>query len=456
MLPLPNEETAIRYVFRSLRRLRGRKRGEDSQDREPRLGARLLSAHRLDENAPISAVVTGSKGKGSVTILAARVLHALGHRVGTLTSPHLVSWFERIRINGRAISEADFCRILSDFVPTIDAIEASLAAHQHLSPQAIFLAVALRHFQEQGVEFAILEVGRGGRFDDVSLVRKRVAAFSPIFREHLGYLGSNLARIAWHKSGILAPGIQGISLPQRPVVRAELMREAAQVGARLHFLQGEERGRWLPSDGAGSRLWLPPYGELRLGLAGRYQVENTALALDLTQRLYAASRQQPAAPFSTGQMVQIRPALATLTWPGRFQILQENPRVILDGAIHGRSARALVASLAGHLPEPVVAILCVPRNKGFRGVYRAIAKISDQWIITETKRNRILPFPAKGLALRLASELGAQATHRHNLQDALQAAEMMSGSRGTILIIGTHSILADAAQHWRLKYDNLW
>lgn len=456
MFPITEEATAIRYVFRSLRRLRGRKRGEDSQDRDPRLGARLLSAHRLGESAAISAVITGSKGKGSVTILAARVLHALGHRVGTLTSPHLVSWFERIRVNGRAITEADFCRILSDFAPTINAIEASLEVHQHLSPQAIFLAVALRHFQEQDVEFAILEVGRGGRFDDVSLVPKRVAAFSPIFREHLGHLGPNLARIAWHKSGILAAGIQGISVPQRPVVREELTREAEQVGASLHFLQGQERGRWLPHDAAGTRLWLPPYGELEVGLAGHYQVENTALALSIAQCMHAASHHQPSVPFSTEQMEQIRPALASLSWPGRLQVLQENPHVIMDGAIHGRSAQALVASLVGRLPEPVVAILCVPKDKGFRGVYRAIARISDQWIITETKRNRILSYPPKGVALRLAGELGAHAIHCDNLHAALQSAETMDGSPGTILIVGTHSILADAALHWRLNYDNLW
>ena len=456
MFRFPDEESAIRFVFRSLRRLRGMKRGEDSTDRDLRLGAQLLTAHRLIETAPISAVITGSKGKGSVAILAARILAAIGYRVGMLTSPHLVSWFERIRVDGRAIPEANFCRILGDLSPTIDAIEANLLPRQHLSPQAIFLAVALQHFHECGVQIAILEVGRGGRFDDVALVPKQVAAFTPIFREHLGYLGRTLSRIAWHKSGILSPASFGISVPQRPVVRKALEREASQVNAPLRFLNGRDRGQHLGTNENGTRLVLHPYDELRIGLAGHHQVENTALAMAMSSQLVAAIHNQPSAPFSDAQMARIRPALASLSWPGRLQVLQDEPLVIMDGAIHGRSARALVASVKHLLRNPIISILCVPQNKGYRGVYRALAKISDQLILTETTRNRILPFPPRETALQQARQTGVKACHCINLKTALIEAQRITGQRGTILIVGTHSILADAALLWRLRYDSLW
>ena len=456
MCQFPDEEAAIRFVFRSLRRLRGIKRGEDSTDRDPRLGAQLLAAHRLIETAPISAVITGSKGKGSVAILATRILAALGYRVGMLTSPHLVSWFERIRVAGRAIPEADFYRILGDLAPTINTIEASLSPSQHLSPQAIFRAVALQHFRECDVQISILEVGRGGRFDDVALVPKQVAAFTPIFREHLSYLGRNLSRITWHKSGILSPGSFGISVPQRTVVRKGLELEASRVNAPLRFLHGRERGQHLGTDTNGTRLMLHPYGELRIGLAGLHQVENNALAMAISSQLAAAFHKQPAAPFSEAQMARIRPALAALSWPGRLQVLQDEPLVIMDGAIHGRSARALVASVKHLLRNPVVSILCVPQNKGYRGVYRALARVSDQLILTETTRNRILPFPTRESALKQASATGVNATHCINLEAALIESQRIAGKHGTILIVGTHSILADAALHWGLRYDSLW
>ena len=456
MTRFPNEEKAIRYVFRSLRRLRGMKRGEDSADRDPRLGRRLLEAHGLLETAPISAVITGSKGKGSVAIMTARTLHALGIRVGTLTSPHLVSWFERIRVDGRAIPESDFCRILGQLAPSIDAIEAPLSHRQHLSPQAIFLAVALHYFRECGVQIAVLEVGRGGRFDDVALVPKQIALFTPIFREHLGYLGRNLARIAWHKSGILAPGARGISVPQRPIVRAELEQEAYRQNTALRFLTGSERGRYLGEGENGARIDLSPYGELQIGLAGRHQAENAALALTAAAELHSFCQGQVGSSFDVWQMAKIQPALAATRWPGRLQVLGLNPLVIMDGAIHGRSARALVASLNDRLRHPVISIVCVPRSKGYRGVYRALAGVSEQLIITETERNPILHYPEPLAALRLVRELGVPACHQPDLDSALRMAQPLVGEQGTILIIGTHSILADAAQHWRLRYDSLW
>ena len=456
MSRFPDEEAALRYLFASLRRLRGRKRGEDHRDRDPRLGRQLLTAHGLLEQAPVSAVITGSKGKGSVAILAARALHALGARVGTLTSPHLVSWFERVRVDGRAIPEADFCRILGELAPTIDAICARLPAAKHLSPQAIFLAIALRYFAESGVDIALLEVGRGGRFDDVALTPKRVAAFTPIFREHLGYLGGNLARIAWHKSGILSAGARAISTRQRPVARAELERQADCVQAPLRFLEGAQRGVYLGEGEQGARFTLPPYGALEIGLAGCHQAENAALALAVAAELWAEWRGQKARPFGDTEMARIRPALCDLRWPGRLQRLQSEPAIYLDGAIHGHSARALVKSLRGQLNAPVVSIVCVPRDKGYRGVYRALAPISDRLIITETARNRILNFPRPAAALRIARYTGAAASYQEDLNGALAEALPIAAKNGSILIIGTQSILADAAMRWRLSSDTLW
>ena len=113
----------------------------------------------------------------------------LGHTVGTITSPHLVTWRERIRVNGRAIPEPDFLRILNELVPHIDAIEASLTATQYFSPQGIFLAVALRYYDEQNVNAAVLEVGRGGRFDDIAVVPNKLALFTPITRPRKSKVG---------------------------------------------------------------------------------------------------------------------------------------------------------------------------------------------------------------------------------------------------------------------------
>src|SRR5262249_40359729 len=144
------------------RKLRGEVRGLDENTRDVGPTRRLLMATDLLATPREYAVVTGSKGKGSTTVITAKLLQHLGHTVGTITSPHLVSWRERVRVNGKAIPEADLLRILDELAPEIDTIEATLSGKHYFSPQGIFLAVALRWFDEQGVKAAVLEVGRGG------------------------------------------------------------------------------------------------------------------------------------------------------------------------------------------------------------------------------------------------------------------------------------------------------
>src|SRR6185436_16770222 len=170
MLFFNNEAEGITYIFRSMRKLRGHDRGLDEHTRDVSPTRRLLMATDLMSTPREYAVVTGSKGKGSTTVITAKLLQHLGHKVGMITSPHLVSWRERIRVNGQAIPEPDLLRILSELAPHIDEIEAHLNERQYFSPQGIFLAVALRWFNEQDVKAAVLEVGRGGRFDDISVV----------------------------------------------------------------------------------------------------------------------------------------------------------------------------------------------------------------------------------------------------------------------------------------------
>ena len=207
-------DAALDYIFRTRRRLDETPRGLDQYTRDISTTRRLLDEESLLATAREYAVVTGSRGKGSVTAIMAKLLEALGHRVGTITSPHLVHWNERIRINGRMIPTADFLRITRELQPTIDTITASMRAAQYLSPQGIFLAIALRYFDENDVDIAVLEVGRGGRFDDISVVPNRLAVFAPIMLEHQALLGDTLERIAWHKAGIIRKGASAISLPQ--------------------------------------------------------------------------------------------------------------------------------------------------------------------------------------------------------------------------------------------------
>src|SRR5690606_16837470 len=273
-----SEADAVTYIFHSMRKLRGQNRPPDDIGRNPAPTRRLIESLNLLDTRREYAVVTGSKGKGSTTAITAKLLQYLGHRTGMVTSPHLVSSRERIRVNGRAIPEPDFIRILAELAPTIDRIQATLSDTQYFSPTGIFLAVSLRWFDEQRVSVAVLEVGRGGRFDDIALVPNRLSLFTPITLEHIYWLGPTLDRITWHKAGIIKPGSRAYSVPQAPEVMNVLAAEAETRDARFDWIAPIDMGKYLGPSATGIRMSLGRYGEVFLSLHGRYQVVNATLA----------------------------------------------------------------------------------------------------------------------------------------------------------------------------------
>lgn len=457
-----DEAEAITYVFRSLRKLRGVEKRPDELARDVAPTRRLLQATgllspRLNDDSRAAtreyAVVTGSKGKGSTTVLTAKLLQHLGHTVGMITSPHLVTYRERIRVNGRAIPEADLVRILDELAPEIDAIEATLSESQYFSPQGIFLAIALRWWDEQNVNAAVLEVGRGGRFDDIAVVPNKLSLFTPIMLEHTAYLGPTLERIAWHKSGIIKPHSYAYSVPQPTEVLEVLELEAQTQDAEFAWIAPMDMGEYVGKTERGLLMRLGRYGEMELALHGRYQIENATLAVQGAGNMHA---RLPGMPHGSAEYITaIRAGLGDVRWPGRLQKLQDKPDVYLDGAINAASARSLADSLQGDLHDPVIGIVAVPDDKDYDGVYKEIGIISESLILTETERNQILHFPPAEQAINAARRYNDDVTHIPTLAAAVEAARARAGTDGTILIVGTQSIVADATLLWGFSYEEI-
>lgn len=451
MTTFASESDAVTYIFRSMRKLRGQERGTDDFVRDVGPTRRLLQELNLPASPREYAVVTGSKGKGSTTVITAKLLQHLGHTVGTITSPHLVTWRERIRVNGRAIPEPDFLRILSEFAPQIDKIEDTLSDTQYFSPQGIFLAIALRWFDEQNVQAAVLEVGRGGRFDDIAVIPNKLSLFTPITLEHVQQLGPTLERIAWHKAGIIKPYSSAYSVPQAPEVMDVLSAEAEAQNAQFDWIASQDMGQYLGTSENGIRMALGRYGEVTLSLLGRYQIMNASLAVIGAGNMHA---RLPGIPHASPEYVErIRAGLADVTWPGRCQKLQDSPAVWLDGAIHTESANSLVESLRDFLKSPVISIIAVPSDKDYDGVYAALGPISQSVILTETARNPSLHFLDSESAINDARPYNSDVSYAKNLSEAVEKAKTRAGKDGTIIIAGTQSILADAMALWGYSYE---
>jgi dihydrofolate synthase/folylpolyglutamate synthase len=451
MLFFNNEAEAITYIFRSMRKLRGHDRGLDEHTRDVSPTRRLLMATNLLNTPREYAVVTGSKGKGSTTVITAKLLQHLGHKVGMITSPHLVSWRERIRVNGQAIPEPDLLRILSELAPDIDEIEGHLNERQYFSPQGIFLAVALRWFNEQDVKAAVLEVGRGGRFDDISVVPNKLSLFSPIMLEHPDQLGPTVERIAWHKAGIIKSYGYAYSVPQPPEVLNVLQAEADQLGAEFNWIAPKDMGEYIETTDHGIRMNLGRYGEVTLSLLGRYQIANATLAVIGAGNMHG---RLAGVPHGSPEYVEhIRAGLADVTWPGRCQKIQDHPAIYVDGAINAESADSLVESLLSRLTKPVISIISVPSDKDYRGVFAALGTVSDALILTETARNPSLHFLNADDALAAAHPYNQNVTYAVSLPQAIDQAKQKAGLDGTILIVGTQSIVADTVNMWGKSYE---
>ena len=442
-------ESALDYIFRTRRRLDDAPRGLDEDTRDTAATQKLLRLAGLPATACEFVVITGSRGKGSVAAIMSKLLQALGYRVGMVSSPHLVHWNERIRVNGAMIPHDDFLRILEDLRPHIDVVTAGLPARGYLSPQGIFLALALQYFAEKRVEIAVLEVGRGGRFDDIAVVPNWLAVFAPILLEHRTLLGDTLERIAWHKAGIIANAGVALSAAQPPEVEEVLRNEAEARGATIRFMDKADCAQWQADTDCGQLIRLQPYGEMRLPLLGRYQIENASLAIRVVEMLQARLGAPALAGVATiGTIESIRAGLTGVKWFGRVHKLDEQPAIYVDGAITVRSAQSFVESIEPRLSEPVAAIVGVPRDRDYAGVYQVMARVSKKLIITETDINPNTIFPSRAEALRAAQALRADARHTDNLSAALDVAREFAGASGTILLAVSLMLVGECMLIW--------
>jgi dihydrofolate synthase/folylpolyglutamate synthase len=381
----------------------------------------MLDAIGRPEQALTIAQVGGTNGKGSISAMLAAVLQAAGRRVGLYTSPHLVHYRERIRVDGRPISEADF-------VDGVDAL-GTLITRLDLTVFEAGTALALDHFCRERVDVAVLEVGLGGRLDATTVGRPRVVVLGPIDYDHQHELGDTLTLIAAEKAAIIRTGV-AFSARQDPEAAAVIVRRAAETGVPLRL-----EGRDLHVTPLGFTLeaqrlhlegpdWRIP--DAACGLLGVYQPGNALLAAAAARELGADEG-------------AIRAGLRGARWPGRFQIFRRDPLVILDGAHNPAGARALAASLRAYFPgRPVSFVLGVLADKDAGGILAALRPLAARFILTAPAN----PRAAAPEALRALLPPGARVDTARSPQDALAMA-IAEDPRGIVCVAGSLSLIGD-------------
>ncbi len=310
------------------------------------------------------ALVAGTNGKGSVLALAGSALRAAGLRVGETPKPHLVSYRERIVVDGRPIDAAEFARLVAEVVPAADRV-----ARRHGPPTEFELltAIVFRHFADVGLDLAIVEVGLGGRLDATHAWDGGVAAITNVDLDHMDRLGPTIPLIAREKAAIIERGdlaVTGATGEALAVVR----RRAGRMGVPLTVV---EPAPILATDRDGLTVELPRLGRTRVGLLGRHQAANVAVADAVLDALEAAGIAR------VGDDAR-RAGYAGATWPGRMELLTSGDRdVLLDGAHNPAGAAALAVALDDLRPHltagPVTLVTASMADKDVDGVIAALA-----------------------------------------------------------------------------------
>jgi dihydrofolate synthase/folylpolyglutamate synthase len=324
--------------------------------------------------------VGGTNGKGSVSAMMASVLQEQGYRVGLYTSPHLVSFTERIQVNGVAITWEEVVR-LTDLL-------RSRVEEEGIPQQFTFFdfttAVALYYFSHQEVDLSILEVGLGGRLDSTNVVRPVITIITNVSRDHFQILGERVEDIAREKAGIVKQGVPLISGATQPAV-IQILEEACKMKEAPLRLTGRDfRGERISSGTLAfhGRRWH--LTDIRLGVAGPFQVENATVALGgleaLGQKGYRIEEES------------IYKGLAKVRWPGRLELVQKSPQILLDGAHNPAAARSLREALQEEFDyRHLYMVMGIMEDKEVSAILAELAPLTVVLIATRPHNPRAMP-----------------------------------------------------------------
>lgn len=328
--------------------------------------------------------ITGSKGKGSTALLTEAILQASGRRTGTFTSPHLQRWTERFRINGRELDEERFVAVLEQLRPHI---EAQRADHPDNPPSFFDAAtvLALLLFQQANVDYAIMEVGLGGRIDATNVVQPAVTCITSIELEHTDKLGDSLAAIAREKAGIIKPGIPAVLGLLPPAAEREIVMHAASMSAPLIRLGSEIQMTVTACEGPGLSLQLN-FDRLNfqavLPMLGQHLAQNAALAAACVHQLGVLGPDEFIEATCRG--------LADAYLPGRCEVLCRRPWIMVDAAHTQVSAQALARTLAAVGARHNHLMLSVSTDKDLQSCFAPLLSIAHEVTVTRADPIRSL------------------------------------------------------------------
>jgi dihydrofolate synthase/folylpolyglutamate synthase len=401
-----------------------------------RMRALMVELGNPQDQYPIIHVA-GTKGKGSVSALAASALQAAGYKTGLYTSPHLQDYVERIQVDNETISHQE----LADLV---EKIKPAVARVPYLTTFEITTALSFLYFARHGCDAAVIEVGLGGRLDATNIVTPRVSVITSLSLDHTLVLGDTLDRIAGEKAGIIKPGVPVVSSSQKEEALDVLVKIANERGCDFTLVGRDVGFRSLSSslDGQSFLVSDSKYEkrDLRLSipLLGIHQIENAAVA-------YAALKTSGlSVPDEAVQM-----GFATLKWPSRFDIIRRDPPVVIDVAHNRESALRLRQTLDTYFPDiPVILLFCTLEDKDIAGMLAELSARIERVVATQADHPRA---PSADWIAEQVAKAGLPVEAVTPVANALDRALELAGNQKMVLTAGSVAFAGEVSIAWQKK-----
>lgn len=415
------------YVYRSY--LNAEKHWDrdsrDSVKRHPEYSKGILESM---SHTP-SVVVTGSKGKGSVSMMISVIL-STEFRVGLMTSPHILSFNERFRIGDEAISDMDLISHTERIKGLFDPIESTIPEGTCISPMGIQSAIALSYFNENGTDIDIFECGKGAKNDDVNNIPHRYSVINTIFLEHTRELGGTLEEIAEDKSHVITGGEECVYVAEQDEAVMDILRKRADgLDVRMKVYGRDFRSDNIRYTQEGMMFDVHvgdiSIADVTIPLLGGHQARNCALAMAICSDILKKMDHD-----------RIRSALSGISWPGRFEMICARPIVILDACINTRSCEEVIPIIDEMGIDGPNVIIGIPDDKDFIGVSKTIAPVSNRITMTRSDNPHYFFSPSQTEYLR---DEGIEAEWSDSLEKAI--GDSFDGDR-CILILGTTSVVS--------------
>ncbi len=381
-----------------------------------------------------SILVAGTNGKGSTAAMLSNILTQAGYKTALYTSPHLLRFNERVRIDGREIGSRELTRLVFELRKIVDEnMSACMPSFFEFTT-----ALAFEHFRRNGVDIAVIEVGMGGTYDATNVVSPLVAVITTIGHDHTEYLGRTLKKIAREKAGIIKEGTKVVTAVEREEARETIERVSEDKGAALYIygrdFRVEKKVKGLVYRGKETIEGIRP------ALAGGFQLKNTGCAIKVVELLrdmgYEVSKRA------------IREGISKVDWPARFQVLKSSPPIVLDCAHNPDGAAALVENLKGVGYRRLIVVAGMMKDKDVDAIMGNLSQVATTIICTRPAYWRSEePERLKAVAERY----GKRALVRKRVGRAVYEALRIAEKKDALCITGSVFTVAEAMRYLERK-----